>query len=740
MLLRVVRMSYRLIASFSLGIALCLSSVSHAEDVQPQDVTKNNDITISKGGIQVKLIQPTYQNGVLSTSKGGTIQGKDFFLQGRDIRYTRRQEDGKLIHRIDAHGDLFFQYKMRPYTGERIEIDLVSKTSTIYNGCSSIGQWFVGGKIIELVPDGSGTIYDGYFTTSENELNDWSIHGKDVDLTKNGSVKARSVKFQFMKLPILWVPHLSTNLNEDRRAPFKYHFRWGSGMGPRVGIVYDLFRKKYVKCDLVFDLILRKGIGAGAIVRYDNPDRKESLYSYNYVAHDVTSFDPKEHPRERYRFQGMANKQLTQDKLKFQLSYDKLSDSAMRGDYGDELDYGRVLPTQAFLKQKTDTWMALLNTRVRVNPFQTIKQELPLFSFNTHPMQLGETKCILDNRLSAGLLHYKYAERIHHVRDFHSTRAELSQKLFRPFAFSRFIATPEAGYTVISYNRSPRHGAELLAIGKFGFDLRTRYTTHLHHGSYSLQPYAQYQYYTEPTSKPNKHYIFDLDDGLGRLNTVRFGLKNFLFTEGDNFLKRLTLDLYARAFFNTPTIANSIPRIYADASWKPNGYMTYSIGSAWDTKRNYIDHFNIATRFTVNEDVAFVLEYRQRSPYAWRKVDPENFILDSFHSEKRLRRSQVSDRRNTFLTEVFVRFTPTFAVKLQTRHGWRRIHHHPYTEFEIDFMKLVRGALQVNFSFQHRVTEKRFGDNRFSVECSLGRKPPSESTSFTKFGQGNYDN
>src|SRR6185295_16527781 len=136
--------------------------------------------------LDVELVEPIYKNGALSTTKGGIIKGDDFYLQGRKISYLHRQEkskDGKVtksIHKILAEGDLFFLFKGRAYTGDRIEIDADTKETTIINGCTSMEPWFVGGNLIELKADGSGTIHNGYMTTSENEKSDWSMQSSEV--------------------------------------------------------------------------------------------------------------------------------------------------------------------------------------------------------------------------------------------------------------------------------------------------------------------------------------------------------------------------------------------------------------------------------------------------------------------------------------------------------------------------------------------------------------------------------
>ncbi|MDB6082016.1 MAG: hypothetical protein JWO53_1288 [Chlamydiia bacterium] len=689
--------------------------------------------------LDVELVEPTYKNGILSTTKGGTIKGSDLFLQARSIQYIKRIEAGQPVHKILAEGNLFFLFKGRAYTGERIEIDADQRSSVIYNGCSTIEPWYVGGEKIELDSDGAGTIHNGYMTTSENNKSDWSIQARTVNLSKDTKMKAKNVSFYYVKMPILWLPAFSSNLKTSSGLPFRLRFRWGGSIGPRIGITYELYHRDHFKANLLFDVLLKRGLGGGVATHYHNPNGKEKLFTYNYVAHDIIS--DKENKWLRYRFLGQYDNKFLNDDIDFKLTYDKLSDLGMRSDYiNTELSSTRIQPTQARFSKGTEDWRSSLNTKIRLNTFQTIKQELPLFQFNSRPFELGASHILLANRFNAGYLAYKYSrqtKRVSNVRDFHSSRVELGQKLYRNFLFNGISFTPHIGYNAISYNNSPQGDARVLAIGKIGAECHTRLIHPLTHGSDALEPYVDYQYYTDPTASPHKHYLFDLQDGWHRVNQLRFGTRNFFtWNTNDDFLRRLYIDLYGRAFFNTPTLPNSIPRVYTDINFKATPYTSYFTNVAWDTKRSNLDHINIGIEKTVTDNAAFTLEYRHRSAFAWRKLDQDNFIIDSFRKESTLRHSQMSDRRDAILAKIFLRLTPTLVVELQTVQGFHRRKHPKYGIYRVDVSTLLRGALKLNLA-----CEKRTGDKgvHLSFDVSLGMDKPHGSK-FKRIGQGNYDN
>jgi hypothetical protein len=692
-----------------------------------------NDLPLDKS-MKVELRNPTYNDGVLKTSEGGIIEGSDFYLQARNITYVRQDKTGAPINKIYADGELYFVWHGRPYIGEKIDFDVNTRIIVITNGCTLVAPWYVGGKTINLNPEGSGIITDAFLTTSENEKNDWSVKSKKVDLSKGGKVKAKDVGFFFVRLPILWLPTFSTDLKKGHSSPIKYQFRLGGPLGPRVGLSYNLYHENHIKADLLLDLLLRKGIGGGVVVNYENPNKKEKFTAYNYVAHDVVSRE--EHKELRYRFRGEYDNLFFNDGVGFKLTYDKLSDLSMRSDYMNQgLDSTKILPTEARFFRKCDNYMSSLNTKIRLNQFQTIKQELPLFTWNGKPLELGRSHFILQNNLSAGMLDYKYATETRHVQNFHSSRIELGQKLYRTFYLAPLFFTPEVGYNLVNYNNSPSSASKTLELGRLGAECHTRFFNTFAHGRDILEPYVQYEFITTPSVKPHEHYLFDIQDGYSRLNTLRFGLRNFLFSKSSSdFLRTISCDLYSRAFFRTPHVLTPIPKIYADLNLKPTPYTAYSAQFAWDRFHNVIDHFNIKGDFTVNDDIAFTLEYRTRSRYAWRKLDPENFILDSYRAEHDLLHSEVSDERDTALGGIFFRLTPSLWVDLKTRYGFGRPNHKRYNAYEADISTIVRGALKVVFSIQ-----KRNHEWRYSVDFDVGLEVPKFGPA-TKIGQMNYDN
>ena len=77
-----------------------------------------------------------------------------------------------------------------------------------------------------------------------------------------------------------------------------------------------------------------------------------------------------------FRFGGGYRKQIPDKHINIDLTYDKLSDKEMATDYADrglELQSGEK--TQLNINHQHSWWISNFRTRVRLNDFQTVKQD-----------------------------------------------------------------------------------------------------------------------------------------------------------------------------------------------------------------------------------------------------------------------------------------------------------------------------------------------------------------------------
>ncbi len=672
-------------------------------------------------GIVADLREPEYSEGVLTTECGGVVTGPDIRIQAQKIVYTRKVVEGVPILTIEAEGDLMLEFGEYVFVGSRLEYDFQTKTGVVYDGRTSVPPWYFGGAAIYLLEDGNYYIQEGFITTSESRENDWQIETKEATLCNEQFLRARHVKFRFLGVPLFWLPSFSADLDSIFDSPIRYSLRWGGRQGTRFGMLYEIFSWRRLKTFMRLDYRINRGLGIGFETYVHSEDRKEQFETINYIAQDSSIVHP--HERIRYRFQGIYNNLLCDDCLSLNLSWDKLSDEDMPTDYNDRgLELDTAGRTQLHVRYEDEAWVSNFLARVRINSFQTVLQELPTLETQWLPLNLGYTGIISDTKASTSYLDFKYANGLVDVHDYSSSRLELRQKFYRPFYFNYFTLTPQAGGLAIFYGNSPSGNERWAALGQFGANLTTR--LHRYFGEchkHVLAPYLNYTYYTFPTSSPDEHFIFDINDGWYRLNTMLIGLQqNFYHKNARGCVNRyLFADIFAYSFFDTKTVHAAVPKIYGKVIFHTLPILRHRIETAWDIQRNKLDHLNCAVGWTLSSDMAIALEYRHRDAYDWRKVDKFNFILDSFRPVHELIHSSLSDRRDTLLMHFFYRFLPNWAFQFESRQGWNRRFEPKYTEFELDVLTTLRSAWKLKLYYRHRVD-----DDRFAINISVGLSRP----------------
>jgi len=188
----------------------------------------------------------------------------------------------------------------------------------------------------------------------------------------------------------------------------RYSVRWGGAQGHRFGLTYEFFSWERWKAFLRLDYRINRGLGGGIETAYRSLDHKTNFQTISYVARDSSIIHPGQ--RLRYRFQGIGDTLLLDDHISVHLSYDKLSDIDMATDYNDRgLELDTAGRTELVARQQEENWISNFTTRLRINAFQTIKQELPTFETSWRPFSFAETGIVADTYFKASYLDFAYA-------------------------------------------------------------------------------------------------------------------------------------------------------------------------------------------------------------------------------------------------------------------------------------------------------------------------------------------
>lgn len=665
----------------------------------------------------VDLLDPIYEEGVLRTEKGGILTAPDLRIQAQNITYIRDLASEKPQFCVTCKGNLLVDYKEFILVGETLYYDFLTQTGYLTCGRTGAPPWYVGGEEIILQQGGELIVRNGYVSTSETETQDIAIRSPCITLSADQVITAKNLNLRVKNVPLAWFPKLRLDLKNYGRSPFAVKFGWGGFLGSYVSLLYQFASFRDFTATARLDGFFGKGLGGGIETRYNPAWRPTQFYTRNYYANDIPLDNPER--RDRYRFQGTYSDRIYGFAIKGM--YDVVSDPQMAADYQTkDFNLKTAGRTQISLRKQESSWIANLFTRVRVTDFQSVNQELPSLQLNFHPFEIPNTGLIFENTFQAAYLDYVFSDDIRNAQDFSSARVATYPFFYRPFIFGPVVATPEAGLIGIGYSNTPGGGSAGQALGEFGLKIETALSKLGESWKHVVEPYLHYQYLTSPRSPIDHHYIFTINDGWDRLNVVRFGIRNSFFVKVPCGIERpFWIDLWANAFFNTPTIPQTIPRVYLNLEWIPYSRIFVAVESGWYFPNNQLDYYNGRIDWTLNENLAFGFEYRHRSRFDWRKADFYNFILESTRTQEELLASPLSDRRDTILFRIFTRVTPDWTAKFDLRHGWNRKRQDPYLEYQIELTTVVLQHWLLTFIY-----DKREADNRYSFSLKLNPGPP----------------
>jgi hypothetical protein len=665
------------------------------------------------GSFSVDLRNPVYTNGTLSTKNGGVVEGQDLRIQAKSIQYVRK--DG--VHKVEAAGDLLIQYKGRAYVGKELEYDFNKQSGVVFEGKTFSSIWYVGGSEVFLCPDGSYKVSDAFITTCENADSSWDLHAQQVQIFKEDLVEAKNVRFRLFRIPTFWLPSFKLNLKKMKGPVFRYSIDWDKGQGPRAMVRYQLYSWRDFALYGRVEYRWKTGWGGAIETEYFPTAYKTSFVTRSYLGTDRLETAPDK--QRRYRLQGALHAASQSDKTTLALTWDKYSDVRMPADFkSEDFEVNTAKKTIFYLRHEEEKFLATAKVRPRVNTFESIKQDLPTFYLMPKPFELGKTGILSSNFIRASYLDFIYSNQlVSHLSGFSSARIEAYQNLSRAFPMGPLMFTPYLGARGIFYSKSPLEHEKFLGFLSYGARLSARAKKQWDHYKHQIEPYLDYQALSTPTTRPDGHYIFSIQDGYNRLSQFQAGVRNLLFSK-----KRpgkepsFSSSLFVNAFMSEVTIPQFIPRLYLDLDWNLPA-INISWRNAWNFRNHTLDYTNARFQWTVNENVAFSLEGRFRSRFDWRKADHTNFLLDVTRSESELLLSPLSDRRITFLTHLFLRLNPFWECHLQSHHGFYRLNETPYNEVKVDLFRWLSSHLKLRLSYSHTDL-----DDRFTAGISLVKK------------------
>ncbi len=677
--------------------------------------------------LTVDLNHPQYVDGVISTTQGGVISSPRMRLQAQKIFYTYKLDAGKKHHTVLAEGNLLFERDGAFYVGEKLEFDFTTKTGFIYGGKTRIDFWFISGETIQIHSDDRFSLTNARLTTSENANPLWTIQARQMEVSQRSFLEATgATTVRFATIPIFYLPPLpyKANLKSSSDSVVSYILAKDTGLWPLVGLRYRLYASSVFSLFASLNLRPSKGIQGTVESRYLSKTNRSEFLTRSYADHDTfyRDEDP-DQAKAHYRFQGLYTARSANQRSSFDLQYDYLSDKNLQTDFvAPQFEFDTNKETKLHFLHLAENSIFSLNSLVRVNSFQTLKQELPSSFWHLKPLSLGQSQLVMESSFAASYLSYTFAHDLNQP-GFDSGRFATTQALYRAFFIRGFSITPLARlygifYTKTQTSNAPSGQAVLEYECLADFKLRKHYGF----GEHTLIPYAHYRGLTSPTLALDHPYIFSIRDGYDRLNLVRFGLKQLVYLSHSScFPSNFTFDLYGYAFFNASTFRNTIPKLGFNASCHfPSFEVTGQL--RWNQEQKVFDTANLAIAWTINRSFAFKTELRHRSRFYWRRNSPDNFIFEVARPIAQLRNSPLSDKRTTLMSRLQMKIAPQWIARVESHIGWGRDNQPDYNAVKVDLFTTISTSWQLHMTLIHSPSSEN-KDTRFVMSLALGAKP-----------------
>ncbi len=490
-------------------------------------------------------------------------------------------------------------------TGNRVELDLLKKTGTIYDGYLYLREnnFHIRGQKIRKTGEDTYEIEKASVTTCDGDLPDWRITGNKVRVTVDGYGEVKGAMLRARKVPVLYSPYLYFPAKNKRQTGLLFP---QLGVSDRWGyfINQPLFWAISDSTDATFyeNYMTERGNKMGGELRYFASETTKGAWMFDYL-NDRKVDDGLDDSSEKWGYVGDLVLRPNRDRYWFRGGHNFSAPMGMRAkleldivsdqDYLSEFksgysgyDISRAYFLDVFNRQLGDfTETARLNRfdlartwdkynldidfrwtddviKRRFDETDDTLQRLPLILFTGVKQQVFSSQFFFDINSNYNFFYREDGDR--------GQRLDVYPRLYRPLRFGRFFTLePSIGLRETLWWVSPDEDS---ALGNDGdrflsrslWDGRAEMTSEIFNVfsvggksiekiKHAIQPKIIYQYVPDigQADLPS----FDAIDRIEPVNLVNYSITNFLIsrvlkhsgkTEDDGASPRYTYNQFFR--------------------------------------------------------------------------------------------------------------------------------------------------------------------------------------------------
>ena len=654
--------------------------------------------------ISLDLANPTYHNGSLYTENGGVIEAERFRLQAERILYKKDEN----AHFIEATNEILLQYEGKTFTAEKLFFDLDTGAGWLEKSVSFFPPFYIDAEKLYFKEDRSIEALHVQLTTAELGNHSWQLKTGKLLIDPTGNLFAFSgVSARFFSIP-LWLPSFHVNRKAFSSPLFRYSVTWDKGKGPRLSIRYAAYSWKQLGVFLRGEYRIGTGFGGAVETEYFPQKSPNFLITKSYIASDVIPTNLQK--ERRYRLQGKG-KAVLKDHV-VDLSWDKYSDPLMPGDFtSTDFAINTEKETKLRYQNTQPYWIIDALVYPKVNSFQSVYEQLPFLSINTHSFE--KWGWIFQTQVEGGYEKFSYSDNLRTpLQDFSSGKASIKEEIIKAFRlpfFPKISGQTKGIFQATGYSNSPTKKPGFYGSVGYGFLLQSSGKKRFSTTTHLIQPYAELQGYFQPTSA-DARWIFSTKDGIQSLHEWTIGIKNFFYQKIAQ--NQIEYTLSTKGFFAYAKDAEPPWRIHSDLIIDYAQFLLRST-TAFSIRRKQIDHQMLSLQWTASQNAAFSMDFWYRSKWFFRKANRSHFFVENARTPKELLSSPLSKKRSALITKAFIRMTPLSSIEGELRCGFLE----RYIEGKFEAKTAIVSYCDMRLTYEH--TEK---DDRvtFGLEVQRG--------------------
>ncbi|MBU1853113.1 MAG: LPS export ABC transporter periplasmic protein LptC [Candidatus Omnitrophica bacterium] len=506
-----------------------------------------------------------------------------------------------------AEGNVVLKSPASELRGEKVKYNFNTKKGEVLDARVKSGDWYAGGKRVELLSESSYRVEDGYITSCDLDEPHYKISSNNVVIYPDNKVVAKDVIFKVGGMPVAYLPRYNYSLDTEwptfNVIPGKKK-NWG--FFALTSYRYEMDENN--KLTLKIDERENWGLAEGLDYKYAFNDFGEGVFrSYYTNQRDRDRGELLKGEEERYRLQARHRWDINDRKTTI-LEYHKSSDDEMTKDffYREEYDRDPSPESYIYLLDRQPEYSLGLLSRKRVNRFQSVVERLPEVRFDLKDQRLFGRPIYFKTDTSFTSLNSKTANS---STDSDVVRFDVYNKLSSPLYLADFLSvSPFVGMRDTFYSKDINGDEDELRTAFYtGIDSSMKFFktydntgkflgvtfNKLHH---IITPTVEYRYIHTPSITVGELQQFDDIDSIDRTSTFSLGLENKLQTKRliDNKLKTVDLAnlLLTGDYLYRPEHGSRFSDVKLDLELTPYDWLRVEFDTLYDPSTRDFQNWN----------------------------------------------------------------------------------------------------------------------------------------------------